>query len=159
MRSIVLLLALAGALLQASPAFAWWEYAKWGMTAEQLTRASKGAVRACDQNATACKPLFTDYRPALYALDLQVAGFPAAAQFALDPQGKLNATYIDFRDANFDRLNEALLSVYGQPIEVNNRWPPWRAWRDAAKGTLVRIWNFPESRKIVIEYKPATKGL
>lgn len=145
----------AGAL----PAHAWWDFAKWGLTADQAIKASRSRAAPCAPDTPACKPNFTDYKPSLFVPDLQIAGFPATAQLAFDAQGRLNATYIAFVGANFAQLNDALLGLYGQPVQVDNSWPPTRVWRDAAKGTAVKIWHFPDSRKIIIEYKPIAKGL
>lgn len=141
------------------PAAAWWEYAKWGLNVDQVVKASKGLAEPCSPTIRACAPAFADYRPSLHVPHFPIAGYDSTVHFKIDAPGGLSATYLIFNGANFARLSEALASVYGTPVEVINQWPARRAWRDGTKGTLVKIWNFPDSDKIVIEYKPAMKGL
>lgn len=144
--------------LWSTPALAWWEYAKWGMTIEQVTAASKGAAGPCDRGIADCTAIVSNQTPDLYLYGLTIAGYLAHAQFSFD-QGKLTGTYLQFNNANLQRLTDALIGNYGAPVDVKDTWPATRLWRVAAKGTLVKIWEFPEIYKIVIEYKPITKGL
>lgn len=144
--------------LWSTPAFAWWEYAKWGMTADQVVAASKGAAGPCDRGIADCSSIVSNQTPDLYLYGLTIAGHLAHAQFSFD-QGKLTGTYLQFNNANFRRLTDALIGKYGAPVDSSDAWPATRLWRDTTKGTLVKIWEFPESYKIVIEYKPIAKGL
>lgn len=144
--------------LFAQPAFAWWEYAKWGLTEQQLVAASKSAAKPCTSSIDLCKPAFRDYAPTLYA-EPTVAGLPAVAHFAFDTQSRLAATYIIFRGANYSKLVEAIVGVYGQPVAIIGDWPERRTWRDTTKGTIITLWHFPDSYKDVIVYKPIAKGL
>lgn len=146
--------------LQTSPAFAWWEYAKWGMTEQQLMAASKNAARMCEgASSEECRAPFKNMPISMYHPGLHIAGFPATAQFSFDDQRKLVATCLWFKNARFPALVDALIATYGTPASVSNQWPATRTWRDGTKGTLVKIWDFPDSHKTIIEYSPAPKGL
>lgn len=55
-------LAIAGLLAASAPAAADWQYAKWGMTVDQLVAASKGQMKKC---GAACTKQTTDSETAL----------------------------------------------------------------------------------------------
>jgi hypothetical protein len=129
------------------------------MTKVEATVASRGRALPCAPEKAACRPNFADYQPSLYVPDLEIAGFPAIAQLAFDAQGRLNATYLVFSTASFERLTDALMGTYGQRVETEATWPPSRAWLDEPSGTIVKLWGFPGTVKTVIEYKPIASGL
>lgn len=159
MRNIPLLSTLAAALFAFStPAHAWWEYAKWGMTAQQLATASKGAARPCE-GSTECSPPIGKSSPSMIAKDVRAADLPAKALFDFDDQGRLRATLIVFGSKAIIKVNEALAAAYGAPASIENSWPATRLWRDPAKGTTIKSWSFPDSNTILVEYRPIAKGL
>lgn len=148
-------------LIFCSPAHAWWEYAKWGMTGPQLVVASKNAVKACDADSLKCRPYFRDYTPIYSAESVSAAGRKADAQFVFDVNGKLAATYLRFLPPGEGTLNtliDALTAKYGPPISGTDEWPPRRLWRDTARGTSIQLWGL-DPTGVVVVYRPTDNGL
>lgn len=141
-------------LVFASPAHAWWDYAKWGMTAAQLSKASGGRLREC---AGDCPGTFTGFRPT-HRVDIDVIGFPGFAMFAFDDAGRLNWTVLRIPGGNsFNSLQRALAGIYGAPIERSGGNFPSTTWRDATKKSSIRLIEIGSTS--AIEYKPAASGL
>ena len=154
--AIVVALAIVGATLtlSASPAHAWWDYAKWGMTVPQLSKASAGRLREC---AGDCPGTFTGFRPT-HRVDIDVIGFPGFAMFAFDDAGRLNWTVLRIPGGNsFNSLQRALAGVYGAPIERSGGSFPSTTWRDTTKKSSIRLIEIGNTS--AIEYKPAASGL
>lgn len=134
-------------------AHAWWDYAKWGMTAAQLSKASNGRLQECAGN---CPGAFTGFNPTHW-IDVDVAGFPGRAMFAFDAAGRLNWTVLRIQSSgSFNPLERALLGVYGAPADRSPGSVPAVTWRDPVKKSSIRLVGIGAS---YIEYKPAAAGL
>ncbi len=156
MRTLAIAGVVAATILFVAPrdAAAWWDFAKWGMTVDQLKKASGGRVVECQG---LCKGTFIGFRPTHTIPGVEVAGYLATATFAFDGAGRLNWTVLEFGDRSFNPLERALMGVYGAPIDNRSR-DSVRAitWKDAAKGSTIRLIEIGPS---FVEYKPLATGL
>jgi hypothetical protein len=124
-------IALTGLLIVATPAAADWQYAKWGMTADQLTAASKGQMKRC---GAACEKQKTDAETALlYAPytsgDLDFTAFA----FFNNQTHKLSFVSLRLDDpSKSNQLVGALRAKYGEPVNKSNtQLMSLFVWRDA----------------------------
>lgn len=140
-------------LLTSSPALAWWDFAKWGMTVDQLAKASGGRLESCGNG---CPPTLIGFKPT-HRLATDVVGFPGQAMFAFDASGRLNWTVLRVQsEAAFNPIERALMGVYGAPVDRSRSSVREVIWRDAAKKSTVRLLDIGVS---YIEYKPVAGGL
>lgn len=150
------IIATAAALVVAvaSPAHAWWDYAKWGMTPAQLSKASGGRLQEC---AGDCPTTFTGFKPT-HRVDIEVIGLRGFAMFAFDSSGRLDWTVLRISGGDsFNPLQRALAGIYGAPIERSGGGFPSATWRDAGKKSSIRLVSIVGTS--AIEYKPAASGL
>ena len=140
----------------ASPAYAWWDYAKWGMTIDELRKASGGKIEECN---SPCR-LNTSH----VARGVQVIGLTGDAGFAFDSAGHLERTVLWFEDAFAEgALERALLSIYGAPVSKTPGATRSTIWRGDDRSTIglivyTHLKGTPLSGVFVI-YQPAAKGL
>lgn len=138
----------------ASPAYAWWDYAKWGMTVAQLSKASGGRLQECAGN---CPTTFTGFQPT-HRVDVDVIGYPSFAMFAFDSAGRLNWTVLRVQSSGaFNPLQRALVGIYGAPVDKVGGSFPSATWRDPTKKSSIRLVGIVDTS--AIEYKPAASGL
>lgn len=151
-------LAVAGLMVVASPANAWWTYAKWGMTVDELIQASGGKLEPCQPQ---CRTPLQSFNPTYRLRDIQAAGLSGDAWFAFDASGRLEWTVLTFdEETAFGVLERALLSSYGTPIDKVRTSVKATMWRDTARGTTIRIVDFGgKLAGTFIEYRPNAKGL
>jgi hypothetical protein len=147
MRKSLLAAIVVMTVFQWSPAFAWWTYAKWGFTRDQLVRASGGKAYA------------KDGKPYLYLDGVASAGLNGTAEFSFDGNGRLVKTTLVFTEVYAaHHLKEALSSVYGRPVSAEGGPWPVTQWRDEAKGTAIRL-REGLANSTLVEYVPIAKGL
>ena len=139
-----------------SPAGAWWDYAKWGMTLDELRKASGASIEEC---ATSCR-----LNASHVVRGVQVIGLTGEAGFAFDAAGRLDRTVLWFEDALAEgALERALLSIYGAPLSKTlgaTRSTIWRGDDRSTIGLIVytHLKGTPLSGVFVI-YQPGAKGL
>jgi hypothetical protein len=112
MRVIAAVIGILG--LAITPAIADWQYAKWGMTADQLLAASKGQMKRC---GAACDKQRTESETALLYTTYQSGEFPFTA-FAFFSNQSKQLLYISLRlddPAKAYQLIAALKAKYGSP--------------------------------------------
>jgi hypothetical protein len=158
MRILQILSIAAFSLVCSSPAFAWWDYAKWGMTPQQLTAASKGRMKERTAPTGCLSGRNGTPVPTHQVEGLEIVGLPATANFAFDAQNKLIRTEICFSDVHGPnpayRVSQALIATYGMPAaKEGGSFPSW-AWRDNTKGTSIKMTDF--GRVIEVVYIPTS---
>ena len=143
-----ILLALVALLVSSSPAWAWWEFAKWGMTRDQITAASAGKAAVRDPT-----------EPSLYLENVEVGDLRATVQFMFNPEGGLAKTTLVF-DGEFAArsLMSSLSAVYGKPVDERGSPWPMATWQNAERGTTIRLIQQSQYR-VFVEYTPTAKGL
>jgi hypothetical protein len=146
MRSIILALLLAIAI--AAPAYAWWQYAEWGLTPSQIMSASSGQAVPCRAEAPVCKPPPGGLQPSYFVERLTMVGMPASASFAFDSGGKLVQTVVLFADSDPALMTGLLQGIHGKPVDEGQR-----IWRDERRGTIITA--IPDGRGAMLLYRPA----
>jgi len=141
-----------------SPTYGWWEYAKWGMTIEELNTASGGKVQLCNMREPICRPRYDGYVPNYYASHLTVFGLPAGAAFCFDDSERLERTVIVFDQPGptVDSLLKSLQSSYGPPAKVGGGPIRFTTWRDTEDNTSIVLLDMSPIYA-TIEYKPLSK--
>jgi hypothetical protein len=119
-------------VLTPSKASADWQYTKWGMTAEQALKASKGALHPCGPGD--CVKQVTDVEVAKLHGRYVSGEFEFQAHVFFDKiAGKL--TMVNLRLLNphqFPLLVNALRNRYGAPVDSSqNRYLDLNVWRTA----------------------------
>ena len=150
-------LALACSLMS-SPANAWWSYAKWGMTVQELEQASGGKLEACDLT---CRNPINGFHPTFRIRNVSAADMKGDAFFAFDPSGRLNWTILTFdEEAAFGALERALTGVYGASVDKVRTSVKVTTWRNGDKETTIRLVDFGgKLAGTFVEYRPTPKGL
>lgn len=146
----------------ATPAAAWWDFAKWGMTEQQIAAASKGRAQLCTQSyGGVCGHLKTGRgqvvaEPRIYIPSITIAGEPAAVSFAFDGAGTLKMTIVEFERARYRAITDTLSGIYGPPFHQYAGAFANMSWRDPKKGTLITALEAGRTR---VTYEPIRSGL
>lgn len=129
----VLHLTLLWNLLFVSCAGADWQYTKWGMTPEQVVRASKGAaVTNTDRMLDA-----GEIRTQLVA-PYQSQGFAFRASFMFGPDNKLRSVQLALQNASCPALVGSLTNTYGpQQSKSRSSIVKFDRWWDQKNGNDV----------------------
>ena len=136
-------LAFAAALMAAATgrASADWEYARWGMTAEQVVAASGGKARPMPP----ARRYRSDEDRYEITVESSVAGPPRLSvgfQFDL-PGGGLRCVLINATGDDADALRSQLLQRYGKPVE------------DSAFGSVRTLrWSTPDAVELAVNASP-----
>lgn len=141
-----------------TPASADWQYAKWGMTAQQVLAASKGEARSIPSGSRiVCAS--TDQRPIGYVPSKRIDTWTFEVVFCSGDNGRLSSVALEPKpsDNSFLPLKTALQSRYGRPIQESTSDIGWTVWRDERGGNLVRLSRVISSGRI--EYRAIAKGL
>lgn len=141
-----------------SPVGAWWNFAKWDLTLEDLQRESGGKLEPCRSQ---CRTPISGFNPTHRMRDIQAAGYTGDAWFSFDASGHLNWTVLTFDDETaFGAIERALIEVYGAPIDKVRTSVKATTWRDGAKRTTIRIVDFGgKLAGTFVEYRPVANGL
>jgi hypothetical protein len=127
-------IAAALALLTTSPAFAYWQYAEWGMTQTQVTSAGHGQASPCRPGRAACAE-----GAALAIDDAQMLGLPCSVAFFFDAQGRLNRTVVTFKNTDYAMIANLLQGVHGQPVSSQAGSTPTGIWSDTRRGSTITL--------------------
>ncbi|ESK57599.1 hypothetical protein [Acinetobacter tjernbergiae] len=94
-----------------------WQYANWGMTAEQIVEASHGKARAVfgEEQRNKSNPYYFD---CLAVSDFKTGPFEFDVSFrAKLNETTLNSVYLSLRNTNqYEELKDSLASKYGQGV-------------------------------------------
>lgn len=143
-----------------TPTLAWWDFAKWTMTEQQLREASAGRLEACNPD---CRAAIS--RPTHVIRQIQVVGLTGQAWFSFNASGGLDSTVLTFESqVAFGTLERALLGIYGAPIDKTLSSIKVTMWRDTEKRTTIRLVDFAAKEGqvlsgIFVEYRPIASGL
>jgi hypothetical protein len=134
MRPAFSVLALAAALVCAAPAFAHWEYTRWGMSPAEVIAASSGAVR----------PAEGGYGEQVFDLDLRAQGIYRAGgmdfevRFFFTPgENRLTAVKLIPAASRCDDLARQLRAAHGEGERSNLQIGHVMHWADPANGDSV----------------------
>lgn len=138
------------ALAVSAPAAADWQYAKWGMSPEQVVAASKGKAE-----------LFTDKeRPTVLARSTyELDDFKFTVQFAFT-QRKLSDVQLRANGVTCGlTLRQKLDETYGPPTTQSPGALETTTWRSTASGNLVELMVVPLNPiACLITYRPLPKA-
>jgi hypothetical protein len=133
------LMLVAAALAFATPAAADWQYTKWGTTIDQVQKASKGKLIACDAS---CAAQSTDRSRVHLRGEYRAGEFVFNTWMGFDSQGRLNQVHLTavYPDQVFPIVG-SMRSKYGEP-ESGRRGSilntsTWRDRNDQVTLTLI----------------------
>lgn len=144
MRIGILSLLALSVVAASTPAWAWWSFAKWGMTEAQLIAASEGVAKSCSEDEKGfCKPSNSDGAlvPRSFIRRTPIIGEETYVVFLFDGAGALKMTRIAFWRTDFNTIAETLTGTYGPPFESRRGEFASGTWRDPSKGTLIKVQN------------------
>ena len=147
MRTLVITVLLS--VTCSTSAFAWWQYAEWGMSESQLAPASGGRMAPCRADAPACTTPPGGSAPSKLVEGITMIGLPASASFAFDGGGKLNQTVVYFPGGDMGLLVSLLRGIHGAPVD--EQAAP-KVWRDTRRGTELSA--LPAPQGVVLLYRP-----
>lgn len=146
-----LALVMAGALLissVSSPVFAWWRYAEWGRSPEQIVAASRGDAVPCQANVPVCMST-TSGTPALHIPRVEMIGLPGSAGFVFDGGGGL---VLPVPTVGVDEVSGMVSGVHG-PARDNA--PGTRTWHDQRRGTIITATAAASGTQLI--YRPSAR--
>lgn len=120
-------------------ALADWQYAKWGMTSQQVIEASQGKAIALPAEEREGKS--TETAEGLLAAPYAAGKFSFTASFLFDRQSsKLSRIHLSLNDPSLcSELLQSLADKYGEPSLVKSSSVSSRTeWRDKASGNGVQ---------------------
>ena len=139
MRTVARLLAVAIVVVIAGvdPALAWWRYAEWGKSEEQIVAASRGQAVPCRQGVPVCTSTLTGAAPRLFVESVEMVGLPGSTSFVFDAKGELIQTIVLFPAVDFGQASSMLQGIHGKPAEDRPDAAAVRVWRDERRGSIV----------------------
>lgn len=146
----------AALLVSTSLAHADWQYAKWGMSSQQLIAASKGEAKPPASNQGCA---FKDVQPMAAIASKRIGEWSFEVVFC-GSGGRLKSVALEPKPAggSYHTLRAALLAKYGQPISDDMRSSfGLTAWLDAKGGNLIRLIRVSDLGRI--EYRAVPSGL
>ncbi len=138
------------------PAAADWRYAKWGMTVEQLIRASGGEAKPLGA-ATNEVCAFNDQTPVAIAKNVKIDEFTFNVVFCIGGQVTLTSVALESTANNYNSVRAALLAKYGRPVSDERGDIVVTVWNDVKSGNLVRLIRVLDNARI--EYRRISRGL
>ena len=137
--AVAILAVVAGA----NPAFAWWRYAQWGMSEEQVVSASGGQAVPCRPDVPVCSSALAGAVPRLVVEAVDMLGLHGSAAFVFDAKGELIRTVVLFPTVDFAQSSGLMQGIQGQPAQDSLGDRPGekvaRVWRDEKRGSIVTI--------------------
>lgn len=125
---------ISGTVLLAStaPVRADWQFTQWGMTSEQVVKASKGVARATSPDEMESKaPINSSERVLLTIPVYQAGDLPLAVDFYFDTSGKLSRVALTLKSPDkIYEMENALINKYGQPTIPDGDGGVWLTARD-----------------------------
>ncbi len=132
-----------------APAFAWWQYAEWGMSESQLAPASGGRMAPCRADAPACATPAGGVAPSRLVEGITMIGMPASASFAFGGGDRLSQTVVYFPGGDMGLIVSLLRGIHGAPVD--EQATP-KTWRDARRGT--ELTALPAAQGVMLLYRP-----
>ena len=147
-----LLVVVAGSVIGigVSPAFAWWQYAEWGMSPMRLVAASAGHAVPCRPDVPVCAAPPGGRQPTYMVESLIMVGMSGSASFAFDDD-RLVQTVVLFPTADIGLLTGLLQGIHGKPIDEA---PAGRVWRDEDRGSTITA--LPVGSGSMMIYRPTS---
>ena len=142
MRTVALSIAVAllATMAGAHPAAAWWRFAEWGLSEDQLVAASRGQTVPCRADVPACSSALAGGAvPRLVIEQVDMVGLHGATSFVFDGKGALVQTIVLFPNVDFAQASGMLHGIHGQPAEDRPGAAAVRVWRDEKRHSIVTI--------------------
>ncbi|MGE0725312.1 MAG: hypothetical protein AB7O45_13115 [Alphaproteobacteria bacterium] len=142
------------------PALADWQYTRWGMSPAEAIEASSGALRAPTDAERRGLRRQDRIEPGAIGT-YEVGGLAYSVDLGFDERGKLALVALKLLDwGRRHEVQDSLIGTYGAPIESRrDSYGVDEAWRDAARGNLVRLYVAPAIRSLTVLYSPLGSGL
>lgn len=147
------------ATLICGPAYADWQYTRWGMSPDQVIAASGGKARVATADEASRYARLAGMTARAIG-DYQTEEMRFSVEFHHDTTGALQLVALTLRDwSGNNRLREALLARYGRPVESDKlSMGESDLWRDGAGGNIVRAYRLPGLKSMSILYSPLARG-
>lgn len=149
-------------VLAAAPACADWQYTRWGMTVDQALAASGGTMAPC--TPTACKSgAGSKFQPKTFGR-YQSGEFKFESILLFDNAGGLAMVALKLLELeHLNRLQDALISKYGEPVIENAGFLHIRRWMTATDRIELRNIGADKPSLVLLNYTPrstiSNKGL
>jgi hypothetical protein len=156
------LAAVAAFCVAGNPAMADWEFAKWGMTPQQLIAASKGRVKTCTAPGAGgdCATGMVGCTGGANLPGGQDAiGMNFRVVFGFNAAGRLECISLagpaDY--ASYEKIDSTLRGSFGAPTKMVSR--PFRetSWTDTARNNLITVVRLDLGT--LVQYRAVGKGL
>jgi hypothetical protein len=138
-----------------TPALANWEFAKWGMTLDELIAASGGKAIRYSEKEIKEKSTFIGYKCQAYMPNYATGKFKFEVRFCFDARENLFSVDLYTDGQDFYELDRTLRGVFGRPAEEKDGLVPSRIWTDRTKGNVVRLVRVSST---ILQYQPIAKG-
>ena len=156
---IGLLATLAGAQAAQPRPSGGWEFARWGMSPEQLRAASRGAVSA---GSPGYDRLSREYSMAKFKFNVVFDYVPPQDDpGSTNPDAlKLNAVLLnlDFKSGTCAELTAYLESTYGKPDRTFANGPGGFLWHNKELGDDIEYSTWNEHKSCTVMYMPLGAG-
>lgn len=136
----------------AVPASAWWRYAEWGKSEDQIVAASRGLAIPYDDRAAVCARISTGSMPKRFMESVEMVGLPASVAFVFDAGGYLVQTIVLFANADFAQVSGMINGIHGQ---ASGEGAGSRTWRDERRGSIITATASGAGTRLV--YQPASR--
>ena len=135
-----------------------WQYAKWGMTADQIVQASKGKARAVygEEQRKKSNPYYFD---CLAVSDFKTGPFEFEVNFRAKLNEKtLDSVYLNLRNPDqYEELKDSLRSKYGEGVTTVKGKQIITTWK--TKSEVIKLQDFQEVLRFVsLEYTKRVYG-
>ena len=115
-RRTLLVTFIIGSLIWSGTAFSDWEFAHWGATPIEVTKASGNRVQAYDESQYRNKSTFQGSTCKLYMKDYRTSDFVFEVRFCFDSQDHLSSVALYSAADQFPAMDRALRSSFGAPV-------------------------------------------
>jgi hypothetical protein len=134
--SVAVLAAVLGIVAGANPAFAWWRFAQWGMSPDQIVSASRGQAVPCRPDVPVCSRVLTGAAPSLVIESVDMVGLHGATAFIFDAKGELIRTVVLFPSVDFAQASGMVQGIHGKATQDS---AAARVWRDERRRSIVTV--------------------
>jgi hypothetical protein len=133
--SVAVLAVVAGA----NPAFAWWRFAQWGLSEEQIVSASRGQAVPCRPTVPVCSSALAGAAPRLVIEEVNMVGLHGATAFVFDAGGALVQTIVLFPAVDFAQAAAMVQGAHGPAAEDRAGAAATRVWRDERRHSIITV--------------------
>lgn len=148
------------AVLFSAPAFADWQFTRWGMTPDQVVAASKGAARLATEEETArLDGPRQKQRRTLAVGSHTAAGIAFSVRFVFENNRLVLVSTGVTRPEDAEPLRQALLMQYGQPAFVSRVSVLTQlGWSDRGRGNKVELIQTRSGDGSSVNYSPLSSS-